>query len=91
LPLPEEGEYYVADLIGLRAQLEDGTAVGEVIDVVTYPTIDCLLVRSDEGDREIPMIDPWLVELRTGEGVALVSQLSDLDLQKPPRGGRRNG
>lgn len=33
LPDEEEGEYYFADLIGLKAQDAKGIAVGDVIDV----------------------------------------------------------
>ena len=66
LPPLEEGELYVHDLIGLRAVLEDGTAVGEVVDVLRGAAQDLLVIRRPAGDdvlvpdvpEIVPEIDP---------------------------------
>jgi 16S rRNA processing protein RimM len=50
LPLPDEDDFYHADLIGLRAQLKDGTIVGTVSAVPNYGAGDILEVRSDSGE-----------------------------------------
>ena len=42
LPLPEEEEYYHADLIGLEALLGDGTGIGTVQAVHDFGAGDCL-------------------------------------------------
>lgn len=59
LPELEEGEYYYADLIGLRA-FERGKPIGEVVDVLDYPSVECLKIRSADGFLEVPMLPPWL-------------------------------
>lgn len=82
LPDLDDDEVYHADLIGLRATLADGTAAGEVVDVLSYPSAHCLLVRSAEGDREVPMLTPYLDRIDLEAGVVVVAHLEDLDLQR---------
>lgn len=80
LPPAGADEVYHADLIGMRVELADGTRAGEVADVLSYPSADCLLVRSDEGDREVPLLPPYVVEVRLERRVVVVAHLEDLDL-----------
>lgn len=49
-PLPE-GVFYVADLIGVRAYLEDGTYVGEVTDVIQNGPTDILELKGESGTQ----------------------------------------
>jgi 16S rRNA processing protein RimM len=52
LPPPDEGEYYRADLIGLRAERRDGAAYGRVVDVQNYGAGDLLEIERADGERE---------------------------------------
>ncbi len=45
LPAPEEGEIYYKDLIGLKAIDENGTKIGEVINVANFGAGDLLDIR----------------------------------------------
>jgi 16S rRNA processing protein RimM len=49
LPEPDEGEYYVADLIGLSVEDEDGTVLGTLTDVVPGDR-DVWVVELDQGE-----------------------------------------
>lgn len=49
LPKPRKGEWYHADLIGLRAERSDGTALGRVKSVANYGAGDILEVERDGG------------------------------------------
>jgi 16S rRNA processing protein RimM len=50
LPAPEdEDDFYHTDLIGLRAQLADGTALGTVTAVPNFGAGDILEVRAPKG------------------------------------------
>lgn len=51
--LPED-TYYAFDLIGLHVVGDEGSAVGTVSDVVSYPANDVLIVRQGETERMIP-------------------------------------
>lgn len=83
LPHTAEDEWYVVDLIGLRVCDERGTLVGQVEDVISYPSIDCLRVRGPEGVREVPMVDPWFVGVDFEAGEVRVASVDDV-----PREGR---
>jgi 16S rRNA processing protein RimM len=47
---PEDEEFYHSDLIGLRAQLEDGTVLGKVTAVPNFGAGDILEVKADSGE-----------------------------------------
>ena len=53
LPEPEGGEYYHADLIGLRAELADGSAFGTVHSVHNFGAGDILEVTRADGTPEM--------------------------------------
>jgi 16S rRNA processing protein RimM len=48
-PLADEDEYYDTQLVGLAAELADGSALGEVTDVLHLPGGDVLVVRRSHG------------------------------------------
>jgi len=49
LPPPSAGEFYQDDLIGLAAQLGDGTPVGDVVAVLNYGAGDILEIAPNGG------------------------------------------
>jgi 16S rRNA processing protein RimM len=65
LPAPEAGEYYRADLIGLRAELADGSPYGRVVDVQNHGAGDLLEIERAHGgsefllfsDAAVPVVD----------------------------------
>ncbi len=65
LPPPDEDEFYHADLIGLRAELPDGTALGTVSAMLNFGAGDIVEIALPSGkkpllpfDREtVPEID----------------------------------
>jgi 16S rRNA processing protein RimM len=72
LPAPAEGEFYWDDLVGLRAELVDGSALGEVMAVHDYGGGPSLEVKRETGapvmvpftSRAVPVVD-----LETGKVV----------------------
>lgn len=53
LPEPEEGEYYHADLVGLRAEGTDGSLIGTVRAVHDFGAGDMIEVEREEGGETI--------------------------------------
>ncbi len=53
LPQPEEDEFYLADLEGLRAETADGALLGEVIAVRNFGAGEILEVRPPEGGETL--------------------------------------
>ena len=81
LPELEEGEYYHADLIGLEA-FEGTEAIGQVSDVIDYPSAECLKVERPGGFIEVPMLPRWLDRVDLEAGKVHLKSLDDIPLQK---------
>ncbi len=59
LPSLEEGEYYHADIIGLRCVDEAGEVQGRVVAIENYGASDLLEIERPDGKRTlIPFTDP---------------------------------
>ncbi len=82
LPPLEEGEYYHADLIGLEA-FDGSESIGPVIDVVDYPSAECLKIQRPGGFLEVPMRPRWLDRVDIEGGKVHLKDLDDIPLQKP--------
>ena len=81
LPDLEEGEYYHADLIGLQA-FDGDQIVGRVIDVIDYPSAECLKIERPGGYIEVPMLPRWLDRVDVGAGRVHLKDLDDIPLQR---------
>ena len=53
MPVPGPEDFYLADLIGLKAIAPDGTAIGEVVDVPNYGGGDLIEIRPVYGGETI--------------------------------------
>jgi 16S rRNA processing protein RimM len=84
-PLAEEDEYYDTQLIGLTAELEDGSVLGEVADVLHLPGGDVLAVRRPHGlEALVPFVRAIVptVDLEAGRLLVLPPE-GLLDLSEP--------
>jgi 16S rRNA processing protein RimM len=55
-PGEDEDDYHIQQLIGLRAELEDGSEFGMVTDVLNLPAQDCLAIQTKTGEVLIPFV-----------------------------------
>lgn len=78
LPKLPVGEYYHRDLIGLSVREPDGTVLGEILRVDTYPTIDVAVVTCAAGLLEIPIMDPYWVNADIDAGCVVVDHIEHL-------------
>ncbi len=53
-PGEDEDDYHVLQLIGCKANLEDGTLLGDVKDVLNLPGQDVLVIQAASGEVLIP-------------------------------------
>jgi 16S rRNA processing protein RimM len=76
LPELDKGKHYGFELEGLTVVAgEDGKAIGTVIDVETYPTVDCIDVRLDNGSTVVIAMTPGVVRsVNKSEGTITVSR-----------------
>ena len=74
----EEGEYYIADLIGLKVICEDGKELGELTDVLQTGANDVYVVNNGQREVLIPVIKECILETRPEEGFVKVRLLKGL-------------
>lgn len=57
----DEGEFYAVDVVGAEVRL-GGVRIGAVKEIVSYPTLETLLVAADDeqGDWEVPLNDVYV-------------------------------
>jgi 16S rRNA processing protein RimM len=60
LPPPEEGEYYLCDLVGATVRTPS-KIIGQVTEVRVHPSVDTLVIRAPDGKLlEQVIAEPWV-------------------------------
>lgn len=81
LDVPEDGEFYVGDLIGLIAKNEGGEVVGVVEETFETPAHEILVIRNKKApalpERYVPFTAEHVPELDLAAGLVVV---------RPPEG-----
>jgi 16S rRNA processing protein RimM len=73
LPPPAEGEFYAWDIEGAQAVLTSGEPIGEVLELVSYPTCDVLVVERPGGRKlEVPLVPAYVARVDVGADHAIV-------------------
>jgi 16S rRNA processing protein RimM len=80
----EDGEFYAIDVVGAEVRLA-GARIGSVAEILTYPSIEVLLVHADDalGDWEVPLTEMYIARVDV-EG-KLVELVSLDDIERVPR------
>ncbi|MCR4990640.1 MAG: ribosome maturation factor RimM [Lachnospiraceae bacterium] len=75
----DEDEFYIADLIGIKAVSEDGIYSGEVVDVLSGNANDVYVVKLDD-DREVllPAIKECIKEVDPQNGILKFNMMDGL-------------
>lgn len=82
LPPLDDDELYHVDLVGMRV-VEAGVEIGQVDDVLAYPSVDCLRVTTARGAIEIPILEPYVIEVDAERGVIEVAHTEDFEPVDP--------
>ena len=83
-PEAEPGEFYAIDVVGSEVRLA-GERIGEVAELVTYPSIEVLLIHADDGkgDWEVPLTEMFIG--RVDVAAKLVELVTLDDVERQPR------
>lgn len=77
------GEFYVVDVVGSEVFL-DGARMGVVVEIMSYPTVDGMRVKADDGQTwEIPMSDTFIAKLDTAAKRVELLTLEGLEPDAP--------
>ena len=79
-PEAEEGEFYAIDVVGSEARLA-GERVGVVAELITYPSIEVLLIHADDGkgDWEVPLTEMFVGKVDVANKVVELVTLDDVE------------
>jgi 16S rRNA processing protein RimM len=81
MPAPDADEFYLRDAVGLPVK-RGGVAIGEVLEVMLYPSMECFRCRFEDGIREVPVMRPWVEGVDVDAGEVRVGDLDDLPVEK---------
>jgi 16S rRNA processing protein RimM len=85
LPAAGRGEWYVADLVGLRVVDAEAGEIGRLEEVLKVPANDVLVVRGARGEVLIPALEDVILGVDAESGVMRVRLPSGLLDPPPPR------
>lgn len=87
-PEPEDGEFYAVDVVGAEVR-HASTRIGDVKEIVTYPSVEAMLVRADdgEGDWEIPLTEQYIARVDAKAKIVELVTLDDLERNAPKKKG----
>lgn len=72
LPAAADGEYYWADLIGLRVENAAGDVLGTIEDLMETGANDVLVVRAEGVERLLPYVEAIVLQVDLAAGKMLV-------------------
>jgi 16S rRNA processing protein RimM len=70
--LPDD-EWFIWQLVGLRAMTEDGGDLGIVRDVEEQPASDVIVVDAGTEERRYPLVREWVRAVDIARGVVVVT------------------
>lgn len=89
----EDDAWFVHELVGLTAVRPDGERLGEVVDLLSMPAQDLLVVKQAEGHRAmIPFVEEFVPEVDIEAGtVTLTPPYGLLAGEQPEDSGETHG
>lgn len=70
----KEGQYYISDLIGLKAQDSKGVLIGELKDVLNHGATDIYVFRTDKGNMMMPALKKVIKEINLEHGTIILDE-----------------
>jgi len=73
----DEGQIFLADLVGCAVTLEDGSPYGTIAAVETGPQ-DRLVIHDGEIERLLPLVPEFVIDVDLEQGRVVVAPPEDL-------------
>jgi len=78
LPVPDDGEYYWRDLIGLTVSTDQGIELGPIVDIFETGSNDIYVVRGSAKEYLIPAIADVIAHIDLPEKKMIITPLDGL-------------
>lgn len=78
LPVEDESEYYLVDLIGAKVVGPEGE-IGTVVEIMSHPSVDSLVISTADGrSLEQPLVPDWILRVSVAEKLVELATLDGL-------------
>ena len=75
----EEGDYFIADLIGLDVvDVDDGKKYGVVKDVINRGSADIYVIKTENGERMMPAVEEFVKKVDIDDGKVYIQPIPGL-------------
>lgn len=91
LPEPDEEEYYAADLVGLRAEGNDGRAYGTVAGLYDFGGGDILEIKGPEGAMLVPFTKAAVPVVDVNGGRIVIDPPAEVEMERAAQSGGPDG
>ena len=88
-PALEDGEFYACDIVGARVMAGD-EEIGLVKELMTYPSVDVLLIEGQRGRWEVPVVEAYVASVDVEAGLVRLATLEGLEPIELSRAHRRD-
>lgn len=68
-----QNRYFVDDLIGCKVSTDDGTVIGEIVDVLQYGSADVFVCTGDKGEVSFPFLNDLVISINIENKVITVN------------------
>ena len=66
----EEGEFFLADMIGLDViDVDTNLVYGKLCEIINRGASDIYVVKTEQGERMIPAVDEFIISIELEEGI----------------------
>ena len=73
-----EGEYYIADLIGLEVRTETGKFIGRIVDVIQQTAQDIYVIRREAEEILVPAVPQFIKTISLEKGEIIIDTIEGL-------------
>ncbi len=70
----DEGQYFIADIVGCKLLLDDGTEIGKITEVNQYGAADVFTASDGKSVVRFPFLKKMIVKVDVEAGVIIVSK-----------------
>ena len=78
VPALPKGEYYIFDIVGLKVKTTEGENLGEIKEVIKYPSNDVYVISHRGKQYDLPAIKEIIKKIDLKEGIMVVQPLPGL-------------
>jgi len=75
----EDGEYFIADVIGLSViDVDSNKIYGKISDIINRGASDIYVITTDNGEVMVPVVDEFIKDVNIEKGIVLIKPIDGM-------------